>query len=268
MKISTRLLKAQLLGVLILLAAGLSASEKDSSDRVVNMRVTEPSVKQHSAKSRQLFSQIYPDAVSIEEEEKFFNEAQVLSPEDIQVKLADKELQQKSGGKSLTNTSHSGAFHFPRYVTPFGDIIFLEDNSQWTVRYSDQKKVLNWYQGDDLVITPNHDFFSNFDYKLTNITLKRPESARVNLMAPTEQSLLYNGFYTHWIVDIDKWNNKVLLEDGSLWSVSFWDSSELSRMAKDDTIIIGTNDSWFKSSRPNILINVNTMEYIKVNCDY
>ena len=162
----------------------------------------------------------------------------------------------------LSNTSHFGAYHFALYITPLGDIVRLEDGSEWAVRFSDRNKTLDWYTSDRIVITSNHDWFSSYDFKLNNENTG--ESIRVNLVtAPW-----YNGIHTHWIVAIDYLHKQICLEDGSVWSISIWDDAELSRMALEDTIIIGTNDSWFQSTKPNILINVDTMEYVKARCEF
>jgi hypothetical protein len=248
-------------------ATVLSANDEEGL-RPVGKRMASQVERAQSQEGRFLFSKAYPDALSDEEELAFFEEAQQLSEEEIYAK-ADEQASVKScdgddssefQAKSLSSTSHLGAYHNPRFVTPFGDAVALEDDSRWVIRGKDQSKTLNWYTNDRLVITPNHDWFSSYDYRINNLTTGH--TVRCNLVeAPS-----YNGIYTHWIVAIDYSKKKICLEDGSLWSVSMWDGSELKRMALEDTIIIGTNDSWFKSSKPNVLINVDTMEFVKARC--
>lgn len=255
------------LALAVLCAASVTASEDDAAVRPVGTRKATQNEKMQSQQQRALFSKAYPDALTEQEEHSYFEEAQKLTVNEVQQKAAENEALEKSVDedvlqpKNLINTSHAGAYHNPRFITPFGDAIVLEDDSKWSVRGSDRNKILNWYTNDRLVITPNHDWFSSYDYRINNTTTN--QAVRVNLVeAPS-----YNGLFTHWIVALDYVHKKVCLEDGTIWSVSTWDGAELNRMALEDTVIIGTNDSWFKSSRPNILINVDTMEFVKARCD-
>ena len=261
------------LAVAVLCAVSATAAEEEKTVRPVGTRMTAQNDRMQSQEDRALFSKAYPDALTDEQELAYFEEAQQLSAEEVYAKADEKNVEEKSveeknaeekgdiQAKNLSNTSHFGAYHNPHYITPFGDAVVMEDDSKWAVCSSDRNKTLNWYTNDRLIITPNHDWFSSFDYRINNVTTG--QTIRSNLVeAPS-----YNGLFTHWIVAIDYAHKKVCLEDGSIWSVSMWDGSELNRMALEDTIIIGTNDSWFKSSRPNILINVDTMEFIKARCD-
>ena len=92
-------------------------------------------------------------------------------------------------------------------------------------------------------------------FRLTN--QNTGESVAANLyLGP-----IYNGPYTHWITAIDYYNNTVFLEDGSMWSMSSFDDGVVNKWFENHTVIIGVNDGWFSSSRPNILINVNNSNY-------
>ncbi|CCB90400.1 hypothetical protein WCH_CX17680, partial [Waddlia chondrophila 2032/99] len=77
---------------------------------------------------------------------------------------------------------------------------------------------------------------------------------------------IYNGIYTHWILAIDYSNREVYLEDGSVWKMSWWDSSIVNQWLPNDTVIIGINDGWFSGSNPNMLINVNMNDHAIGNC--
>lgn len=267
MKKKLKLCCLTLVTSLNLCAALFGASGEQKNFRPAGTRKTAQNEKMRSQTERSLFSLIYPDASSEEQEVDYFIKAELFSKEEVYA--AVEAVEKQSGGaeeihekSSLSNTTHLGAYHYPRYITPFGDSIVLEDGSRWAVCSHDQGCILGWYTNDALVITPNHDWFSSHDYRVNN--LMTGHSIRVNLIEAPH----YNGLFTHWIVAIDYLHKKICLEDGSVWSISVWDDAELKRMVLEDTIIIGTNDSWFKSSRPNILINVDTMEYIKARCDY
>lgn len=152
-------------------------------------------------------------------------------------------------------TSHPGAYHSPFGISYYGDSVELEDGSVWTVYHGDMYKVQNWIATDVLVITPNHTWFSAYNYKITN------QSTGEAVVANMYLGPIYNSIYTHWILAIDYYYNNVYLEDGSVWSMSSFDSGTVSRWMVNDTVIIGVNDGWLSSSRPNILINVNMLNH-------
>jgi hypothetical protein len=158
-------------------------------------------------------------------------------------------------------TTHQGVYQFPVAVSLLGDTVELTDGSIWSVRSKDRYKSLNWLTSDTIVITANHEWFSVYDYKLVNQNTGK--SLAVNMMLGP----YYNGSQTHWIIALDYDNKKLILEDGSLWYVSGWDKSVLSSWAVNDTVIIGINNGWWSGSRPNILINVNTINYCRAKCN-
>ena len=111
---------------------------------------------------------------------------------------------------------------------------------------------------DLVVITPNHGWFSAYDFRLTN--QNTGDSILVNLvLGPIAP--MYGSIYTHWIIALDYYNNIVYLEDGSLWRMSSFDSHTVNEWIAGDIMIIGVNDGWFSSFSPNILINVAMLNY-------
>lgn len=159
-------------------------------------------------------------------------------------------------------TSHPGAFHYATSISVFGDTITLEDGSVWGVKSADAPIILSWLASDNLVISANNSFFSLYDYCLTN--QNTGEAVRINLLLRP----IYNSAYTHWIVAIDDYSDMVYLEDGSVWNISAFDGNVIYKWLVNDTVVIGINDGWLSSTRPNILINVETMTYAKANCVY
>ncbi|MEC7839135.1 MAG: hypothetical protein VX777_03740 [Chlamydiota bacterium] len=162
--------------------------------------------------------------------------------------------------KKTYYTSHEGAFHRPIAVTSTGDRVTLEDGTVWQVRIKDRTKTLDWLIGDSIIILPNHSWFSSYHYVLLNQNTGK--EVKVNMLLGP----IYNGVHTHWVVAIDYYNKEVCLEDGSVWRISGSDGSTLKKWLINDTVIIGINDSWF-SSKPNILINVNMLNYVAAICD-
>lgn len=187
-----------------------------------------------------------------------------ISVDDEQVKLA---LEQESSEDSATQkdfvtyyTTHQGAFHFPIAVTLLGENVELEDGSIWVVNPNDRYNTLNWMTGDVIIITPNHALFSSYMYCLVN--LNTGAVVRVNLaLGP-----IYNGIFTHWIIAIDYFHRQICLEDGSVWSISWFDDSIMNKWLVNDTIIIGINDGLLSSFNPNMLINVNVNNNVVGNC--
>jgi hypothetical protein len=153
-------------------------------------------------------------------------------------------------------TSHLGAYHHAIRIAPidnsFEESVELEDGSIWTINPWDVNKTANWLDTDVLVISPNHTWFSSYPFRITNQNTGK--SIQVNLtLGP-----IYNGPSTHWIVDIDYLNGFVFLEDHTVWEMSPFD---IEQWVINDTVIIGINDAWFSFSQPNILINVNMLDY-------
>ena len=171
-----------------------------------------------------------------------------------------KQVKARRGAKSLFggvyHTLHPGAYHYISAMSFFGDTLELEDGSVWFLRSSDIYKVKGWHSTDPIVITPDHSWMSLYQFVMTN--QNTGEAIGVNL----HLSPYVNGPFTHWIIAIDDYNSTVYLEDGSFWKMSIFDGSILYRWVVGDSVIIGVNDGYFSSSRPNILINVNTLDYV------
>lgn len=170
------------------------------------------------------------------------------------------EANQSDSEERVTNhamfyTSHPGAFHRAVNISVFGDSIEFEDGSIWTVYSGDAYKTLNWLPSDLIVITPNHAWFSVYNFRLTN------QNTGVSVETNLTLGPIYNAPFTHWITAIDYYNDVVYLEDGTIWNMSYFDDSIVRKWVVNDTVIIGINDSWLSSSRPNILINVNMLNY-------
>lgn len=207
-----------------------------------------------------------------EEQEKQYAENPDTAAEDEENEIVTSDCKLQSPFQVSTNfktptasvryTSHSGAFHSPLSVSLLGDTVELEDGSIWAVAAGDTYKTLNWLTSDLLVITPNHTWFSNYLYCMTN--QNTGVSVKVNLFLGP----IYNGIFTHWIAAINYFTQEICLEDGSIWHLSGFDSAIFNKWLLNDTIIIGVNDGFLSSSKPNILINVNTLTHSRAKCIY
>jgi len=172
----------------------------------------------------------------------------------------DTEMQAKMFPFTTSNltTTHAGIYQAPLAVSALGDTVELVDGSIWNVRSNDRYKTFDWLTSDQVIIKPNHSWFSSYHYKLTNLSTK--SNVAVNLsLGP-----IYNGVHTHWIVAIDYQNRQICLEDGTVWSIKKSDRGAMNKWIVNDTVIIGVNDGYFSSkSNPNILINVNVLNYAR-----
>ncbi|PJD98190.1 MAG: hypothetical protein CK425_00450 [Parachlamydia sp.] len=156
-------------------------------------------------------------------------------------------------------TTHQGVYRCPTSVTYSGDYVSLDDGSSWTVCSYDRYKTLNWLTSDSIVIMPNSNAYSIYDFCLVN--LNTGVTVQVNLyLGP-----LYAGAHTYWVTGIDYINDIVYLNDGSSWGISVFDSSMISKWLLNDTVILGINND-SSSIRPNILINVNVLNYARATC--
>jgi hypothetical protein len=179
------------------------------------------------------------------------------------------EAEEQSAKKSISKeasavyyATYPGIFYSPVTLSYLGDYVTLNDGSGWTISSSDAYKTLNWLTSDLLVITPNQSWFSSYMFKMTN------QNTGVSVKCNLTLGPIYNGIYTHWIVGINYFTQDVYLENGTVWNVSGLDSSIFSQWMINDTIIMGVNDGYFSTSRPYILINVNTLTHVRADCAY
>lgn len=157
-------------------------------------------------------------------------------------------------------TTHNGAYHNPVSVTALGGVVHLEDGSVWSIADGDHYKTLNWYTNDLLVLTPNHDWFTTEMFRMSN------QNTGVSVRCNMVLGPIYHGLYTHWIVGINYYTQEIYLEDGSIWQVTGFDSSIFSKWLLNDTIVIGVNDGYLSTTKPNILIDVNTLTFVRATC--
>lgn len=181
----------------------------------------------------------------------FFEHDPILVPERPKGSVFSAELYQ---------TSHNGVFHYPIAVAALGGMVELEDGSIWSVADEDRYKTLNWLTSDLIVLSPNHDWFSSHLFRMSN------QNTSISIKCNLKFGPVYNGVYTHWIIGINYYTQEIFLEDGSIWQVTGFDSSVFNKWLLNDTVIIGINDGFLSATKPNILINVNTLTYARAGC--
>jgi hypothetical protein len=173
-----------------------------------------------------------------------------------------------SGNNFTTyKSSHPGASYklLPRPgkhsapVSPFGDFVTLNDGSYYQVKKSDTYKVLNWNMYDVIIVLPPY-WFSSHDYVMVNTNTGA--KVEVKLLEPKND----DPFCGYFAIGVDYDSNRVTLHDGSIWSLSMFDRKKLERWYENDLVTIGINNDWLSTWNPNILINVNTNEYVRAKC--
>ncbi len=148
------------------------------------------------------------------------------------------------------------SIHWLTSSSLYGDVVEIEDGSQWKISANDAYKVLYWHSGDPVKIIPNTSYFSHFNYYVVNqIT---GDYARANLFLGP----IALGPYTHWIVAMDRTNRQLFLENGTSWYVSSSDDYIFGDWEINDTVIIGANPTWF-TYYDSILINVNMNNFAR-----
>jgi len=127
-----------------------------------------------------------------------------------------------------------------------GNWILLEDGSKWKTVQCDYDDVITWSIGDVVYITQSNSVLCGYDYMMINFTKKTVVYVN-RLVKPT-----YFGPNSRFIVAIDHESKRLLLNDGTWWSVSEYDE----RWEENHTLIIGVNSGFDKEDYPFILINV------------
>lgn len=166
-------------------------------------------------------------------------------------------------GKTNLNILASFSAHWITSFSLTGDIIEMEDGSQWGVAVNQIYKVQSWRVGDNISITPNYNPFSNYNYYIVNNS-----TGSYVAVTPFVGPLAF-GPNSNWVVGLDFMYGQVSLLNGngdaSIWQISNSDYYLFSTWAINDTIIVGDNDSWLYALSPNeyILINVNMNHYVR-----
>lgn len=163
--------------------------------------------------------------------------------------------------QGMNLTSHPGVLHHVKRVDMINEsldptneslhpTVVLEDGSKWSIAWNGYglDQVLNW-KGDTVIITYN----SHLLYYFNLINIETGLGIGANLKSAPKK-----GFQ---IRDVDRQNNLVYLNDGSIWSVrDFCDQgiyrcSDMVSWHAGDRIIMVVNDIHLSDIYPNILFN-------------
>jgi hypothetical protein len=137
-------------------------------------------------------------------------------------------------------------------------MIELTDGSIWFANPYELNDIDFWDPTHPVIITKNHAWGSPYAFRLTNQWSGQSVAIDIHLgpIAP-----IYACYYTHWIKEIDYYNNTIKLEDNSIWYMSMFDAATVNQWIPGDIVIIGVNDGWLFAYNPNMLINVATLDF-------
>lgn len=166
-----------------------------------------------------------------------------------QIKETEEGSAQFFGGDYPVLYYPAGVHYIDRF-SALGNTVDMEDGAVWKISRYDAPKVLTWSGDHPIMITQNHRWFSQYNYRIINQATG--ESLEANLyLGP-----FHNGPYTRYIVSIDLYHGCAILNDGTHWKVSPYDAYLFDQWRLHDTVIIGYN-SGYDSSYQGLLINVN-----------
>lgn len=160
-------------------------------------------------------------------------------------------------------TTHRAAYHQALNISVDGSDIELEDKSIWQVIGWSQYKVKTWSAHHALVIAPNKNIFTRWAYPFKIINLDTHDVVKAKMKLTPVFNDPNIDIHVHWIEDIDYQTRLIRLEDGSIWSINWFDGGVMKSFGRYNIVIVGTNDGWFRGSNPNILICIANHKYIR-----
>lgn len=150
--------------------------------------------------------------------------------------------------------------HWLAGVSVLGDSLELNDGSIWKVSRYDEYKVLGWRSNDPLIITQNHRWFSNYQYRIIN------QATGSTLETNLFLGPLQYGEHTFYVHGIDYCQGSLILTnafgDMSYWEISDFDLDPFQDWSPSDPVIIGQNSGW-DAERNALLINVAIDNFVR-----
>lgn len=192
---------------------------------------------------------------------KFANKSAPLNPTRSALKA---NYFTQASSRSYYTTTHKDAILYPLLV---GGEVQLDDYSVWTIEPAQSYFTLAWTVVDQIVIRVNPGrwnglFYESSPYKFILENIDKNVAVEANLSKYLDP--IYHGVKNHIIIETDPIGCFIWLNDGSVWSVDWWDFT--TRWKIGHTIIIGVNGGSKKGTEPNILINANLIQYARASC--
>jgi len=155
---------------------------------------------------------------------------------------------------------------------PQGNILKLQDGSEWLIHKDDAEVFYTWRTNSTVVLTPASSWFTTPKHPYILHNKELDQSIRVKLFLGPIQY----GPLSTWVAEIDRNANEVFLINGqgdrTIWEVHPSDTYLLNGSNLEegwlvnDTVIVGKNDGWlwWFSSYDHILINIEANHHIRV----
>jgi hypothetical protein len=185
-----------------------------------------------------------------------------ILPENERIELAHKreagirENYEKASSLKRFHELHYAAFHRILGFSEDNLTIELEDGSLWTLKNpADQSIAASWLPRDSIVI--EQFGFDGTEYRILN------QTSGTAFIAYPALGPVFQGDFTHWIVNIDSFRGSLKLEDGSEWVPYYVDDTL--RWLPDDTVIVGAFES--TGSYHAMLININLLDCVRFKLD-
>lgn len=141
------------------------------------------------------------------------------------------------------------ARHWLNAVSFFGGSLTTEDGTKWGIASEDQFEVMSWWPSDTVYITHADCPFCSHPYMIVN-------ENRATVVYATRLTKPDSWLFTKKIAFIDRFMDRIMLNDGTWWNVAWIDDLTLDRWLEGDAIIIGINNGYDKALYPCTLINV------------
>ncbi len=156
-------------------------------------------------------------------------------------------------------SSYIGTYHPIIAIAPKGDHVTLENESQWEFEPQAWGSVREWRNDDLLLITPNTSWFAwsepTYIYCLKNDRTQEIFPVNNSVPPPLHNSNLL--FITQMTSSLIK------LKDNSTWRIKKADRQKMMSWQVGDILMVGSNNTWFMDSIPNILINMTNLDHVR-----
>jgi hypothetical protein len=146
-----------------------------------------------------------------------------------------------------------------------GDIITIQDGSQWSVSEQDHDTVKSWSVNAPVTFAPNLSVWNHFTghepkHKYKAINLDTGDTVEVNL----SQGPYTSSKHVKRIHRINKAKGEIYLSNGTLWKCANDDAAKevFNEWKAGDYLIPGTNDTWYSFQKQDIMINVSADNWL------
>lgn len=151
--------------------------------------------------------------------------------------------------------------HTVKSISEDSRSVELEDGSHWTIDPSHTSTLTRWRLGEAISITPNYNSWFSYgqpayEYLITNKNTQTYVKAKMH-MGPIQF-----GKNSNWIVFIDSYSGRVVLQNDMEFQVSPSERCLLKKWEINDHIILGNYSSWFSKDN-RILINVEMNNHVR-----